>query len=157
MIAFWAFFLFGCIHFYSQFGALEYQDIVHEELTFERYEVKRRLKGGDRYFIYVQEYTNSFEITGIAQRKLDKSALEKLESGTSVEIYYDVGCSICEMKSGSDTLLSLSDYKEVNQNNQKAGIILCPIMIASVLFLILIFSRMYLPSYKSDRKRKQKN
>lgn len=159
MIVFFAFFLFGCIDSYVLFRNLEYDDIVYEELTYERYEVKPQAKSSDEYFVYVQEYERSFYVASFTQSKLDKSALKKLESGTSIEVYYrgNGDHSICELKSGSDTLLSLSDYKKTNQNNQAIGIVVCSVSIVGPLAVILILTRTYFPSRKSARERKQKN
>ncbi len=147
-------FLFvNCIVCYSVFD-VEYEDLKYSELTFVRFEKIKRYKGGLIYEIYFEEYTQPFEISNITQGRLDKKALETVKEDEKIKVYYKESSSknyeyvICEMKSNSKVLLSLEDYREVNQNNQTIGMILCPILIVMGLFLVWTFSRVLRPAIK---------
>ncbi|MBO5715979.1 MAG: hypothetical protein J6S23_06260 [Clostridia bacterium] len=133
-------------YFYSEFD-LDYSDLTYEELTFDRFEKKRAYKSSTRYEIYFNEYDKPFEISTITNKKLDKSALSGLKENEVMKVYYREASSknydyvICEIKTDTVTLLSLADYVETNQNNQVAGMIVCPILMLMSLFLIIVFVR----------------
>lgn len=132
-------------YFYSEFD-LDYSDLTYEELTFNRVEKKRGYRTW-RYEMYFDEYDKPFEISTITNKKLDKKALEDLMNGEIIKVYYcdtsnrNYDYEICEFSSDSTVLLSLTDYVESNQDNQIAGMIVCPILMLMCAFLIYIFVR----------------
>lgn len=142
---FFTFLFVNCIINFHKFD-VEYNELAYRQLTFKEYE-KVRIGRGSVYEIYFKEYDEPFVIDDITKNGLDKEALEELEKNQVIEIYYcesssrNYEYSICEMKSKSTVLLSLSDYIEINQRNQIVGMIICPIMIACCLFLGIIFFR----------------
>lgn len=125
---------FNCINLYNSFN-VQYDDLIYEELTFNKYEKIFKGKGGSLYEIYFDEYDKPFEISGITQKALNKDALNELEKSMIVEVYYLESDSksytyeICEMKKNSLKFLSLSNYKKVNQDNQIIGMVMCPLMV----------------------------
>lgn len=137
---------FNCFRFYSEFD-IGYDELFCEELTFEKYEIIEKLKGGDIYEIYFKEYSEPFNISNIVTSAIDKKALARLKPGEKADIYYrdtssrNYKYSICEMTCGSSQILSLQKYVEKNQNNQIVGMIFCPIAIlcglAVSLYLLL--------------------
>jgi len=148
-----AFFFVNCIMCYFEFD-VEYEELKYAELTFSRFEKLNRYRGGSIYEIYFKEYAKPFEVSNITQGRLDKKALETVKEDDKIKIYYIENSSknyeyeICEMKTDSSVLLSLEDYREVNQNNQTIGMILCPIMIGLSLFLVWIFAHVLRPEIK---------
>lgn len=137
---------------YSEFD-VDYSDLMYEELSFERYEKIPGYKGHYKYVIYFDEYEKPFEISSIADKKLDKAALDQLTENERLGVYYRETSSekyqyeICEINHNSTTLLILSDYRETNQSNQILGMIVCPIMIVLSLFMLWIFSRVLKPAH----------
>ena len=133
-----------CINLYNSFD-VQYSELVSEKLTFNRYETIPMARGGDIYEIYFEEYDHPFEVSRITQKELNKKELAKLTKGTTFNVFYRDSDSkkyefeICEMKSDSITILTLSDFVRVNQNNQIVGMILCPILVGMNIFLIVIF------------------
>ena len=128
------------IYYHSYFKELEISDVMYEELTFEKYEkIRGRRHRSPRYEIYFYEYDEPFEITGIVINKFDEEALNLLVRKQKIQVYYEDDYDICQMKCGSITLLSFSDYKEENIENQALGIIISPILILMVLFLMSLF------------------
>ncbi len=120
---------------------------MYEELTFRKYEKLDGYKTDKKYIVYFEEYEKPFEISTISDKKLDKTSLGNLTKGESIKVYYKDTSSknkkydyvICEFSHDSAVLLSLSDYVETNQNNQIAGMIVCPIMVIVGLFLVGFF------------------
>lgn len=144
LAGFFCFLFFNCINVYNSFN-IQYEDLIYEELTFEKYEKIHKGKNGSLYEIYFEEFNKPFEVSVITQKMLDKEALNELESNTIVEVYYHESTSksyiyeICEMKRNSVEFLSLENYKKVNQNNQIVGMILCPLLIIGSAFLIWMY------------------
>ena len=68
----------NCIKLYRSFD-VSYTDLKYEELTFERYEIAYRSRGGDPYEIYFKEYEKPFEVDCITVKKLDKKAIKMLK------------------------------------------------------------------------------
>lgn len=140
------FMFLNSFYFYNEFD-LDYGDLIYEELTFDRFEKKRAYKSSIRYEIYFNEYDKPFEISTISNKKLDKEALKSLNEGAIIKVYYcdtsnrNYDYEICEFSSESTMILSLADYVKTNQNNQIAGMIVCPILILISAFLIFIFVR----------------
>ena len=140
------FMFLNSFYFYNEFD-LDYGDLTYEELTFDRFEKKRAYKSSIRYEIYFNEYDKPFEISTISNKKLDKEALKSLNEGAIIKVYYcdtsnrNYDYEICEFSSESTMILSLADYVKTNQNNQIAGMIVCPILILISAFLIFIFIR----------------
>lgn len=64
-----------CINLYNSFD-VQYNELVSEELTFDRYETIPMIKSGDLYEIYFEEYDHPFEVSSITQKKLIKRTLQ---------------------------------------------------------------------------------
>ncbi len=133
-------------YFYAEFD-LDYSDLNYEELTFQRFEQKKGYKSITQYEIYFDEYKKPFEISTITNKKLDKEALKNLKNGEIIKVYYcntsnkNYDYEICEFRSDSMVLLGLTDYVKTNQDNQVAGMIVCPILMLISAFLIFVFVR----------------
>lgn len=145
---FCCFLLVGCIQSYSDFSS-GYEELQYQVLTFDGFENLESEGGSTSYAIYFREYWKPFEISSITQEKINKSALYKLEKNDRVSVYFQndssekYDFSICEMKLGATTILSLQDYQEANQSNQRVGMIVCSIMAAFGLFLVVISVRFF--------------
>ena len=139
-LALFMFLFINSIYYYSYYKELEYSDVMYEELTFEKYEM---IRGGryssTRYEIYFYEYDEPFEVSSFVLNKFDRDALNDLGRNQKIQVYYEDDYDICQMKCGSITLLSFSDYKEENIENQALGIIISPILILMVIFLMSLF------------------
>ena len=152
----------NCITLYSSFD-VDYNELKYAELTFEKYELIKRHKSGDFYEIYFEEYDKPFEISSITKKELDKEALKKINFNEKITVYYKENSSgkylyeICEMKSGSMVLIDLSNYKNANQENQVLGMIFCPILVLSVVFLLVLYIRWALNENKFLAQIKEKN
>ena len=136
----------SCVVGYIKFD-ISYNELLCEQVTFEKYEVV----GGMRhriYEIYLEEFEEPFYISSITKKELNGDALERLDAGDAVKIYYRKNnhafydFEICEMKAGNHSILSLKDFKKANQNNQLIGIIVCPLGIV-VSLIILYFVDKY--------------
>ena len=112
-----------------------YDELSREKLTFISYEEVSLSKGGRLYKLYFAEYTKPLVVNNIAAKKLDKKALMNLEANQILEVYFtnEASKDICEINVDAQTLLSLSDYNRVMQNNQTLGIILFPSILLAVL------------------------
>lgn len=141
------FLLCNCINSYLKFE-IDYDDLLYEELTFDKFEIIHRGKGGDFYKIYFKEYIEPFQISSITKRAVDVEAVESLKENTCVSVYYSESYSrnyeyvICEMNLNSNSILKLSDYVKANQDNQVVGIIVCTVLAIACLFLVWIFNCM---------------
>lgn len=141
------FLFFNSISLYPEFD-ISYDDLSYAELSFCKYERIQGHKSNGRYVVYFEEYEKPFEINSIADKKLDRKALDSLKRFDKIKVYYgpssrhDCEFEIVEMSHGQTTLLSLSDYVKTNQNNQIAGMIVSPILILCGLIIVLwlIFS-----------------
>ncbi len=133
-----------CFHNYKKFD-IDYDDVTHEKLTFISYEKKSRGKTGDLYEFHFAEYSQPLIVDGITSSVLDKIALKELEENQKLDVYYiqEASKEICELKSASTTLLSLSDYVNENQNNEIIGMILFPILAFSTIFLIVVYTKFF--------------
>ena len=139
-IGLFTFAFFNSIRAYTEFD-VDYSDLSYQELTFVRYQKIRIKRVSYRYVIHVKEYEKPLEISPTTNRGLDREKLEELNTNQTIRVYlcpssmreYDY--EICEFACGSDMVLSLSDYVTINQSNQRAGMILCPCMIAMCIFL----------------------
>lgn len=139
-LALFVFLFINNIYYHSYFKELECSDVMYEELTFEKYKkIRGSRHSSPRYEIYFYEYDDPFEITGIVINKFDEEALNNLVRNQKIQVYYEDDYDICQMKCGSITLLSFSDYKEENIENQALGIIISPILMLMVIFLISLF------------------
>ena len=128
LVGIFTWFLVEVIHAYQSFD-VEYTDLTSERLTFEKYEMD-----DDQYHIYFKEYDEIFEVSGITQKALDKEALSELKTDTKVNVYYRENAYdentyiLCEMRINAVEILTLSDYKKVNRENQTIGFVACSIM-----------------------------
>lgn len=133
-------FLFiNCIKLYHSFD-LSYDDVIYEELTFLDYDSNGELKE-----VYVKEYETPFLIDSISFSSFDIKTLEKLESNEVIKVYYietstkDYQYELCEVKVNNTYLLTLQDYVKENRNNQRLGMVFCPVLIVSAIVLIVVF------------------
>lgn len=144
------FFFFGCIERYSQYD-VDYSALKYEKLTFADYQKITMGKGGYGYEIYFQEYETPFLINNITSKMVDKTALANLSPNAIVDVYFwessnrNYQYDICQMRCQTSTTLSLDDYINVNQDNQIIGMITCPIMVCSALFMTWFFVRAWMP------------
>ena len=70
--------IISCAIKYSK-ADVEYDDLMYDELTFSKYEETHRSRNRE-YEIYFTEYGWPFLCTSIAEERLDKVALDNLES-----------------------------------------------------------------------------
>lgn len=154
------FMFFICVTAYPE-SDVSYSDFMYEELTFDsykKYKVSRgRFTNNTIYEIKFEEYEKPFVVNDIAERRLDKVSLEKLESGESLKVYYDhtqyryYEHEICVISSDSVTLLSLYDYIEAQNNNLILGMIVWPVFLLLCLYVLWSFVRnvrKYVPAKK---------
>ena len=123
---------------------VSYSDLKCEQLAFEKYE---KIDVGRRviYKFYFEDHNSAFLVDNLSQKKLNKTSLNTLSEGDTVKVYYknkedffgNYSFEICEITYKNKTILSLNDYKTVNQNNQLLGIIISPI--CCLIFLVLIY------------------
>lgn len=156
IIGLFAFLLINCITNYSDFD-INYSDLIFQELAFVRYERIPQGKSSYAYDIYFKEYEKPFRIDSIASKKVDKVALKLLTEGQVIQVYLHQQSyensdyyEICEMFYNNTEILSLSNYVEVNQNNQIVGMIVCPLLILSCSFLLWLLTRMFKPKRTKD-------
>ena len=147
---------------YPEFD-LEYNDLIYEELTVERYE-KIRIRTGNvghgyKYIVYFEEYDKPFNISKIADKRLNKTHFECLTNGKKLKVYYKEISStkydyeLCEIIHGSTVLLSLDDYVKTNQDNQMAGMFVYPIL---AIFGIVATCCMYYLAFAPEKPYKSK-
>ena len=151
-LAFFVFLFINNIYYHSYFKELECSDVMYEELTFEKYEkIRGRRHRSPRYEIFFYEYDEPFEITGIVINKFDEEALNLLVRKQKIQVYYEDDYDICQMKCGSITLLSFSDYKEKNVENQIIGMIISSIF----MFIFICFVSLFIYwAYNEDNETK---
>lgn len=144
------FFFFGCIERYAEFD-LDYGALKYEKLTFINYREIKMGKNGRGYEIYFEGYETPFLVNNITSKKVDKTALASLSKNAIVDVYFwessngKYAYDLCEMRCQNNIPLSLDNYIDVNQNNQIIGMIICPIMAVSALFMVWFFVRAWLP------------
>lgn len=145
--------IISCAVKYSK-ADVEYGDLMYDELTFSKYEETYSSRYR-KYEIYFTEYGWPFLCTSIAEERLDKEALDNLEKNEVVMVYYrknnSIGHSyeICEMKTKSSTVLSLSDYVEANQRNE-----LILMIIFSALLLVYLTVLFTSPFFKPKARKR---
>lgn len=141
---FFVFLFVNCIQSHSLYD-IGYDDVLREELTFERYEEIHRLKGGSSIEIYFEEYETPFLVSSITRDRVNLLSLKKLTAQEKVQVCYresktkNYEYSICELQSNSNVILSLSNYIKANQSNQIIGMIICLILALSSLGLSCYF------------------
>ena len=154
---------FGFIHSireYSRIGNISYDDLQYEQLTFEKYEVVEVYKVGTVYEIYFEEYEEAFCIPPFVQKKLNKTAINRLRNGAKLDIYYKNSTiknstvnyisEICEMKDVSNIYLALEDYTSAKQNQEVPCLIVFPILfLLCCIMLFIIIKNRGLPSIKN--------
>ncbi len=156
----------GLIHFiqeYSRIGAISYDELRYEQLTFEKYKVVEVYKVGTVYEVYFEEYEEAFCVHPITQKKLNTAIVKELRAGTKLEIYYKNSTiknstvnyifEICEMKDDNNICLALKDYKSAKQNQEMVGLIGFPILflLCCVLLFITIKNRGLPPMRNGSR------
>lgn len=130
----------NCFHNYKKFD-IDHDDVTHEQLTFISCDKKSYGKGGDLYNFYFTEHSEPLIVDSITSSALDKTALKELKENQKLDVcYIPDSKEICELKSASTTLLSLSDYVKENRNNEFLGMILIPILVFCTLIPIVAFN-----------------
>lgn len=148
------FFLFlfcNCLELYPSYD-ITYDDLISEDLTFLSFEKRSWGKGRYFYDLFFEEYTEPFEISSVAVMRLDKNALNGLKQYDTVHVYYQsLGeFRICELTCGTTVLLKLSDYVEVNQNNQILGMAVSPLAMLATLFFAFLLIRCWISIRRND-------
>lgn len=143
----------NCIISYCKYD-LDYSELLFEELTFIKYE--KVYRGSDE--IYFKEYEKPFKLNSIADKELDKTALEKMAENERMEVYFRKDSfrhfeyEICEISCDYGVLLSLSDYIKINQSNQAVGMCICPVIMLISIFFLLNYARiLQIPASKNCR------
>lgn len=135
-----AVFLFGCIRDYSKFDE-DNLTLLHEELTFEKYE-ERHSRSGWYLIFHFKEYEKPFRIFTVTSRAVNKENLSSLIENDILDVAF---CKefddICEISCNGVMILSVSEYAKANQNNQIMGIICCIFVFLCFLFLAWVFIR----------------
>ena len=135
------FWFFSSIKAYDDY-ALEYDDLLCADLTFDHYERRSVGKSGHEYKIYFKEYAEPFQVNQITAKKLNEKEMKNISECEVLRVYYQASSSrkyayeICEMHSNDVVLLTLNDYVTVNQNNQVIAMIVAPICAIGVLYLV---------------------
>lgn len=154
--ALFLFLFFNCIRLYQKFDSITYDDLYHEEVTFDRFKKISKGKGGAVYEIHVKEYANPFQVDNISSKKLNKTSLKELKENEKLQIYFsesshkDYDYVLCEVSRDTDVLLSLSDYIKTNRNNQLLGMIISPILVLSCALLFIVFIKIIITPPASD-------
>ena len=136
---------------------ITYNDLKYEKLHFEKVEVIERHRGSDIYEIYFLEYDTPFQVTGIADEKINKNNINNLRKNEVCKVYYRKSTSknydyaIYEMECKTSIILDLDESIEVNRKNQKFGMILCPILIVCVLSLMGFYIYFIYSEYKLNK------
>lgn len=144
------FLFFNCIHHYFAYDA-DKLDLIHETLTFVKYERRSAGKSGWVYDLYFREYEKPFRIDSVDSKAIEQADLDRLRQNDTVKVTfcrnYD---EICEITGNGTMVLRLPDYIKANRNNQLIGMIVCPLMVLCALFVPWIFIRAMKPIDAND-------
>jgi len=141
IISAYIFLLTNIIETYSNFD-IDYDDLLFEELTFDKFEKTKRGKSGYIYNVYFKEYDEPFLINPNTNRAVNVEVLESLKENKRVTVYYDETSHrgyeyvVCEMNYDTNSVLKLSDYVKLNQDNQVTGMIVSTAMAIGCLMLV---------------------
>ena len=140
VLCFGTIFFLTCFQNYKEYD-LDYDEVACRQLTYISYDVTSRHKGGNTYKFNFAEYSDPLVVDSITSSRLDKTALSRLEQGQTLLVYtlQDDPYEICELRTNSVVLLSLSAYVEANRTNEFLGMILIPILVLFALFPIAAF------------------
>ena len=136
----------SCIFGYGDYNKMQVDDLMQEQLTFQRYEYVGSRKS-KRYEIYFTEYEKPFVVDSIADSKMDRDALKSLTPNTVVTVYYDntsrrdYDYEICHLTTENLSVLTFDDYINANKSNQIVGMVVSPIMVGAAICLIVIFKK----------------
>ncbi|MBR1955498.1 MAG: hypothetical protein IKA29_06220, partial [Clostridia bacterium] len=136
----------SCIFGYGNYNKMQVDDLMQEQLTFQRYEYVGSRKS-KRYEIYFTEYEKPFVVDSIADSKMDRDALKSLTPNTIVTVYYDntsrrdYDYEICHLTTENLSVLTFDDYINANKSNQIMGMVVSPIMVGAAICLIVIFKK----------------
>ena len=130
--------IFGCIRNYPKYDE-DNLDLVHEELTFEKYK-RWHSRSGWCFTFYFKEYKEPFQMNSVVSKRVDKSNLIGLTENDMLKVTFCQNFDdICEISCNDVMILSLSDYIKANQHNEIMGIICCLFVFLCVLFLAWVF------------------
>ena len=104
-------------------------ELVYEEVTFERYEIRKH-KSGRSYLVYIEEYGDELEIDSIvAINKVDKEILDGLRAGDRVTVSHDEDGDVYSMAYGDSYILSYEGFLSAHESNDRLGMIIMPILL----------------------------
>ena len=112
------------------------EDIVYEECTFVRYEIKKT-KSARIYRIEFEEYEEYLEIDNIVSKHVNKTVLGGLRAGDTVTVSYDEDGDVYSMARGDSYILSYEDYLSAHESNHRNGMIIAPILVCLSAALVI--------------------
>lgn len=133
------FVLFAVIYIGMLFGGGDYpspEDIVYEECTFERYEIRKH-KSGRSYLVYLEEYEEALKIDNIVSRHVNKGVLEDLQAGDGVTVCIDEDGKLYAMAHGESYILSYEDYLSAHESNHGFAMIGLPVFMCLYAALVI--------------------
>lgn len=144
IISAYIFLLTNIIETYYNFD-IDYDDLLYEELSFDKFEKIERRRSSDIYNVYFKEYDEPFLINPNTNRAVNVEVLESLKENTRVSVYYSETSNrgyeyvICEMNYNTHSIIKLSNYVKMNQDNQVTGMIVSTAMAIGCLLLVWVF------------------
>ncbi len=112
------------------------EDIMYEECTFERYEIRKH-KSGRSYLVYLEEYEEALKIDSIVSRHVNKGVLEDLQAGDGVTVSIDEDGNLYAMVHGDSYILSYEDFLSAHEINHRNGMIIAPILVCLSAALVI--------------------
>ena len=112
------------------------EDIVYEECTFERYEIRKH-KSGRSYLVYLEEYEEALKIDSIVSKHVNKTVLGGLRAGDTVTVSYDEDGDVYSMARGDSYILSYEDFLSAHEINYRYGMMFLLILMCLTAALIV--------------------
>ena len=107
-------------------------ELVYEECTFERYEIRKH-KSGRSYLVYLEEYGDELEIDSIVSKpvsnKVNVELLDGLRAGDRVTVSHDEDGDVYSMAYGDSYILSYEGFLSAHESNDRLGMIIMPILL----------------------------
>ena len=133
------FVLFAVIYIGMLSGGGDYpspEDIVYEECTFLRYEMKKT-RHARTYWVELEEYEEALKIDSIVSKHVNKGVLEDLQAGDGVTVSIDEDGNMYAMAHGDSYILSYENYLSAHEINYRYGMIFLPILMCLTAALIV--------------------
>ena len=112
------------------------EELVYEECTFVRYEMKKTKYGGI-YWVELEEYEESLKIDSLVYKHVNKGVLEDLRAGDTVTVSYDEDGDVYSMARGDSYILSYEDFLSAHESNHRNGMIIAPILVCLSAALVI--------------------